>query len=180
MLVRDIMASPPITAAPDLSVLDAARLMKQRDIGSLIVQDGTRAVGIVTERDLVVKVVAEGLDPRAMRLRELMSSPLLTVPPTMDVLDAARAMAKHHVRRLPVTMGNGLVGMVTERDILEVSPDLIEVTRARGPEESDEGTAADDGYMSKCEACGSLSDGLRGTEGLLVCEDCWQEQQAKA
>jgi CBS domain-containing protein len=174
MLVRDIMASPPVTAPPDLSVLDAARMMTERNIGSLIVQEGSRPVGMITERDLVGKVVAAGLDPKATRIRELMSSPLLTIPPDMDVLDAARAMARHHVRRLPVLSGAALLGIVSERDILEVSPDLIEVTRMLPDEE--EG-ATEEPYIAKCEACSCLTDGLRTTSGLLLCEDCWQEQR---
>ncbi|HEV8359187.1 MAG TPA: CBS domain-containing protein [Candidatus Thermoplasmatota archaeon] len=178
MLVRDIMASPPVTAAPDLTVLDAARLMKERNIGSLIVEDNHRPVGILTERDLVGKVVAQGLDPRATHVRELMSTPLLTVPPEMDVLEAARAMARHHVRRLPVINGSKLLGIVSERDILEVSPDLIEVTRTLGG--AAEELAPEEAYMSKCEACNSLSDGLRAGDGMLLCEDCWQERETTA
>lgn len=178
MLVRDIMASPPVTASPDLSVLDAARLMKERNIGSIIVQDGARPVGILTERDLVGKVVAAGRDPRATLIRELMSTPLLTIPPDTDVLDAARTMAKHHVRRLPVQNGTKLLGIVSERDILEVSPDLIEVTRTLGPESDEE--APEEQFLSKCEQCSCLSDGLNRSGGLLLCEDCWQEQRTRA
>jgi CBS-domain-containing membrane protein len=103
-----------------------------------------------------------------------MSSPLLTIPAEMDVLDAARTMARHHVRRLPVTNGAKLMGIVSERDILEVSPDLIEVTRTLGGEE--EGST-EEPYISKCENCSCLTDGLRTTGGLLLCEDCWQEQR---
>ena len=179
MHVRDIMVSPPVTTSPELTILEAARLMKQRNIGSLIVQEGQRALGIVTERDLVGKVVAEGRDPRSTLVRDLMSSPLLTVPPEMDVMEAARSMARHHVRRLPVLQGSRLLGIVTERDILEVSPDLIEVTRARnGTAGEDEGL--EERFLSKCEACGGLADGLQSSEGQLVCEDCWQEQRAPA
>lgn len=177
MFVRDIMASPPVTAPPGMTVLEAARLMRARDIGSLIVQDGSRAVGIVTERDLVGKVVAEGRDPRTTQVRELMSSPLLTIKPDADVLDAARAMARHHVRRLPVQNGANLLGIVSERDILEVSPDLLEVTRALGEEGAAEVPGED--FISKCEGCGKLSDGLETREGMLVCEDCWREQRAR-
>lgn len=178
MLVRDIMASPPVTASPDLSILDAARLMKARNIGSLIVQDGSRPVGILTERDLVGKVVAEGIDPKAARVRELMSSPLLTVPPEMDVLEAARSMARHHVRRLPVINGTKLLGIVTERDILEVSPDLIEVTRAREGVEETEAPGED--YLSKCEACGALTEGQLARDGMLLCQDCVREERTSA
>lgn len=172
--VRDIMASPPVTAPPETSVLDAARMMRERNIGSVIVQDDGRPVGIITERDLVGKVLAKGLDPKDTHLRELMSSPLLTVPPTMDVLEAAHVMALHHIRRLPVLNGAKLLGVVSERDILEVSPDLIEVTRMMGSPPADE--PQEEEFLSKCEACNCLTDGLRDNDGLLLCDDCWQEQ----
>jgi CBS domain-containing protein len=179
MLVRDIMASPAVTAPPELSVLEAARMMKERNIGSLIIEEAARPVGILTERDLVGKVLAEGLDPKDTTVREVMSSPLLTVKPDVDVLDAATSMARHHIRRLPVLNGSRVVGIVCERDILEVSPDLIEVTRTLGQGAADE-AAPEEEYLSKCEACYSLTDGLRTQDGLLLCEDCWQEQRTRA
>jgi CBS domain-containing protein len=172
VLVRDIMASPPVTAAADLPLIDAARLMKERNIGSLIVEDPShRPLGIVTERDLVGKAMAEGLDPKATRLRELMSSPLLTIPADMDVLDAAKTMARHHVRRLPVLNGTRLLGVVSERDILEVSPDLIEVTRLRMPEAEDGREQA----VRRCDHCDGLTDRISAGDGRVLCEDCWEE-----
>lgn len=175
MKVRDIMASPAVTAPPEFSVLDAARLMKERNIGSLVVHDGRSPVGILTERDLVTKALADGLDPKGTRVRELMSSPLLTIPADADVLDAARTMSRHHVRRLPVVNGVSLVGIVSERDILEVSPDLIEVTRTLAPPLQEE--PSEEPFLSKCEMCSCLTEGLRTAEGLLLCEDCWDEQR---
>jgi CBS domain-containing protein len=175
LTVRDIMTSPPITASPDATALEAARLMKERNIGALIISEGQRPVGIVTERDLVRKVVSEGVDPKGVRVRELMSSPVLTVPPGMDVLEAARSMARHKVRRLPVLHGQQLLGIVTERDVLEVSPDLLEVTRELEPQAD-----ADSAFLTKCASCGSLTDGSRTSDGQVFCEECWHELRTRA
>jgi len=178
--VRDIMASPPVTTTADCTALDAARLMRDRNIGSLIVNDGSRPVGILTERDILAKVVAEGIDPKGVTAGELMSSPILTIAPDADVLDAAISMARHGVRRLPVLNGSGqLAGILCERDILAVSPEMVEVTRTSW-DAADEEHVEEDDFISKCEACMCLSDGLRSTDGMLLCEDCWQEQRVKA
>ncbi|MCA1814676.1 MAG: CBS domain-containing protein [Halobacteriales archaeon] len=176
LLVRDIMTSPPITASPDATALDAARIMKERNIGAVIVNEGQRPVGILTERDLVRKVVSEGVDPKSVRVKELMSSPVLTVAPSMDVLEAARTMARHRVRRLPVLRGQELLGIVTERDVLEVSPDLLEVTRDLEASAGD----ADSAFLTKCSSCGALTDGQRASDGLVFCEECWHELRTRA
>lgn len=175
--MRDIMTSPPVTAPTEITALDAARLMKERNIGSLLLTDAGRPVGILTERDLVRKVVAEGADAAGVQVRELMSTPVLTIPPSMDVLEAAKTMARHSVRRLPVVQAGRLMGIVTERDILEVSPDLVEVTRALG---APVGAEPDGMFLVPCSDCAALTDGHRASDGMVFCEECWLEQRTRA
>lgn len=174
VLVRDIMTPAPVAVPPSASVYEAARLMRGRNIGSLLVMEGARPVGIVTERDFVTKVLAEGANPRELRVGDVMSSPLLTVPPTLGVEEAARLMARKGVRRLPVSDRGRLVGLVTERDIVAALPSLAEVTHRSGGA-LDGGGAA----LTACDSCLGLTDGSRRVDGQVVCENCYLELRAR-
>ncbi len=117
MLVGDIMHREVTTVRGDEDFAAAARLMHERHISSLIVTDGSRPAGILTERD-VVNVVAEGLDPAATRVRDRMSTDLATVTPRDDVAEAARLMAERGIRHLPVVRKDDLVGIISIRDLI--------------------------------------------------------------
>jgi CBS domain-containing protein len=116
--IRDLMTEGPRTATPDDDVATAARRMRDEDAGALPVVEGERLVGMLTDRDVVVRVVAEGRDPTATRVGEVASRRLVTVDPQQDADEALRLMAQHQVRRLPVVEEDGkLVGMVAQADM---------------------------------------------------------------
>lgn len=116
-VVRDVMTSSPTTVTPQTSVVEAARLMEKEDVGPLpVVEDGS-LVGIVTDRDLVVRVIAEGRDPASTVVGEVCSSKPVTVSPDDDVSHALTLLAKHQVRRLPVAEGDQIVGIVAQADL---------------------------------------------------------------
>jgi CBS domain-containing protein len=112
MKVSEIMTAQPATLAPTATLGEAATLMKQEDCGSLPIVEGGRLVGIVTDRDLVVRGLAAGKDPRASRVSEVMSADPITVRPDSSVDEARKLMADRQVRRLPVVDGGSLVGIV--------------------------------------------------------------------
>ena len=118
-VVADIMSSPVITIDIDAKVIDAAKIMAGKKIGSIIIMEGDRAVGIVTERDLLERVLGEGKDPSKVVMREVMSSPLISIGKNTAILEAMRVMRRHDIRRLTVIEGEQLIGIVTERDILK-------------------------------------------------------------
>jgi len=116
--IRDIMTSNPSTVEPDKTVVDAARIMKQEDAGVVPVTENGRLTGMVTDRDIAIRVVAEGRDPQSTPVREVASKDLVTVDPQQDLDEALRLMAQHQVRRLPVVEEDGrLVGVVAQADI---------------------------------------------------------------
>ncbi len=116
--VRDVMTSDPRSVEPSTTVADAAQLLKSQDVGSLpIVEDG-RLLGMLTDRDIVLRVVAEGKDPQATHVGDVASRALVTVDPQQSLEEALRLMAKHQVRRLPVVEEDGrLVGIVAQADV---------------------------------------------------------------
>ena len=118
MLVRHAMAMSPVTATPELTAGDAAGLMMANDIGALPIVDGDRLVGIVTDRDLVLRVLAGRKDPREVRVVDVATTKdVWTVTPDTQLRDARALMAEHRVRRLPVVKDERLVGMVSLGDV---------------------------------------------------------------
>jgi CBS domain-containing protein len=116
--VGDLMAARPRCVTPETPVNEAARLMEAEDVGALPVLDGERLVGMVTDRDIVVRAVAQGKDPRGMPVREIASSDLVSVRPDDDLSDALQLMAGNQVRRLPVVDDDDhLVGILSQADL---------------------------------------------------------------
>jgi CBS domain-containing protein len=107
-----------IAAQATDTVLHAANLMNERNIGGVVVMDGGRVVGIFTERDVLRRVVAAGLDPAATTVADVMSAPVITCPPDMSIDDCAALMTTQGVRHIPVQGASGLDGIVTIRDLL--------------------------------------------------------------
>jgi len=168
--VVEIMTQTPVTIGEDATAHDAAGLMREKDIGSLIVVEAGKPKGIVTERDLVTKVAASDTQPSRVLVRDIMSSPLVAVHPHEEVAEAARLMSERKIRRLPVVQEGKLVGIVTENDIVRIWPQLIEVTReyARAGLESQFAK----GIEGHCDACGVYSTNLVWDRNLLVCPEC--------
>lgn len=122
---REIMTPETIWLEEELSVAEAARRMADDDLGSLPVCDGEgHLTGMVTDRDIVVKVVAQGRDPEAMQLSELADQPeVVTIGADDPVEEAIRTMKDHGVRRLPVIDGTDMVGTLSQADIARAFPD---------------------------------------------------------
>jgi CBS domain-containing protein len=122
--IREVMSSKPSAIEADKSVADAAKLMRDEDVGLAPVVEGNRLVGTLTDRDITVRVVAEGKDPQSTTVREVASTDLVTVDPEQDLDEAVRLMAQHQVRRLPVVEEDGrLVGVVAQADVARQADD---------------------------------------------------------
>ena len=120
-LVKDVMEKNVQTVDLDTTAKKSAALMAKKEIGSLVVVQGGAAVGIVTERDLVSKVIADGLDPAKVLVRDIMSTPLITIQPDAKIAEAARLMNEYKIRRVVVTAADGsLAGIVTASDLARV------------------------------------------------------------
>jgi CBS domain-containing protein len=118
------MTSNPTSVVADNPVVEAARIMKDKDVGIVPVVEGGRLVGTVTDRDIAVRVVAEGKDPQSVRVREIASTDVVTVDPQQDLDEALRLMASHQVRRLPVVEEGGkLIGIVAQADVAREAND---------------------------------------------------------
>jgi CBS domain-containing protein len=118
MLVRHAMATRPVTASPDMNAGDAAGLMSANDIGVIPVTEGERLVGLVTDRDLVLRVLAVRKDPRSVRVGDIATTRgIETTSPDAQLRDARELMAQRRIRRLPVVEDGRLVGMLSLGDV---------------------------------------------------------------
>jgi CBS domain-containing protein len=122
--VQEAMTSNPKTVSSDQTVVDAARIMKQEDAGIIPIVDGEKLIGVITDRDITITVVAEGKDPQSTKVNEVASRDLVTIDPQQDLDEALRLMASHQVRRLPVVEEDGkLVGILAQADVARTTDD---------------------------------------------------------
>ena len=115
--VRDLMTPNPVTVEPSTTAIDAAKVMIENKVGPLPVVEGDRAVGIVTDRDLIAHVLAEGRDPQSTTVDEIATKDLVTAAPDMDLDDASQLLVEHQLDRLVILEEGKLVGILSEADI---------------------------------------------------------------
>ena len=116
-MVRDVMTADPITLDSGATAVDAARAMRDSDIGAIIVLDGDGTCGIVTDRDITIRVIAEGRDPATTKLGDICSRDLTTLAPTDSTQRAIELMREKAIRRIPVVEGDQPVGIVSLGDV---------------------------------------------------------------
>ncbi|MEM2242206.1 MAG: CBS domain-containing protein [Candidatus Bathyarchaeia archaeon] len=125
LLVKDVMITDVVTVEPNVNVRRAVRAMNDFEIGCLIVVEAGRVVGVLTERDVLKRVVDEGRNPDKTLVKEVMSKPPITINPDADLEDAIELMFKHKIKKLPVVENGKLVGLVTFTDLVRAQPALI-------------------------------------------------------
>jgi CBS domain-containing protein len=122
--IRDVMTGSPRSLGSGSSVIEAARLMRDEDTGIVPIVEGDKLVGTVTDRDIAIRIVAEGKSPESTTVGEIASRELVTIDPQQELDEALRLMARHQVRRLPVVEEDGrLVGIVAQADIARNASD---------------------------------------------------------
>jgi len=127
--VEDVMVEDVVTVRPEYSVKKAVEIMNKHEIGCLIVVNRGKAVGIVTERDVLRRVLVGGRDPKKTKVHEIMSAPLVVGNSQMEIEDAIRLMFEMKVKKLPIVDKGKLVGLVTLTDIARYQPQMIELLK---------------------------------------------------
>jgi len=127
VIVRDIMTKNVRVVRPDTSVQEVVATMNKFNIGSIVVVQGERPVGIITERDILKRQVEPCLAPETLTARHIMSSPVITIDENLSIEEAARLMTKKRAKRLPVMNGGKLVGIITYTDIVFKVPAMLSV-----------------------------------------------------
>jgi CBS domain-containing protein len=121
--IREVMTTDVRACEPNVAVTDAAKLMAKEDVGPIPIVEEGRLVGLITDRDIVVRVIAEGKDPKLTKVGQIATKDLVNVSPDADLDEALKLMAERQVRRLPVVEGDRLIGIVAQADVARMGKD---------------------------------------------------------
>jgi CBS domain-containing protein len=174
--VGDAITKNPITIKPSASLKQCADLMAKKHVGSILVEEKGKIVGILSEQDIVRKAVAKGVAAKK-KVKDVMATKLITISPDKDVFDAIRVMRDYNIRHLPVMNKDQFVGLVTMKDILKIEPDLfdllVEKFEVRGQARKPAFKVGE--REGVCELCGEYAEELASVDGIQVCEKCEDE-----
>jgi len=126
MPVREIMVTNVITAEDTMTALEGARKMAEHKIGSLVITNNDKPIGIVTERDMIQKLISKGIAPDSVMLKDVMSQPLIAIKPDESLSSAAQKMLEKDIRRLPIVDGGKLLGIITDADMISFASSVTD------------------------------------------------------
>ncbi len=172
--VGDVMAKGIVTVKPEDTVKKACEIMAKHDLSGMTVMERGKVVGMLTQGDLVA-MIARGENPSKIKVRNIMGTKLASISPNADIRKAAEVMVENRVKRLPVLKNGRLVGVITQTDIVRISPSVYDLIFEKAKMET--GTILDTefGMSGECEECGNYSEDLRNINGTLVCQECREE-----
>lgn len=171
--VLDAMTRTPVSISPGKTVSECAKIMLKKGVGGIMVVENGEIRGIVTEKDMVEKVIAKSLNPKNVKVSEIMSKKPIFIKPNLDIYDALIEMRDSDVRRLPVVHEGKLVGLLTEKDILKIEPSLFDlmVEKMEVAEETGKPVFVKGLKIGKCEECGYEAR-LFDINGRRLCNIC--------
>jgi len=178
--LRDVMVQEVVKGAMNLNVMEAAKLMRKHDVDNIVVLNNGEPVGIVTEWDIISKLVSKDIKPSTVKLKDIMTTPLITASTNDRLSEIARKMAAERIRRIPVIDSGELVGVVADVTVISISPEMnsimAELIEINGRGETFGVESEGDGMgQGICEKCGSFSYFMEIHGGLMVCESCKEE-----
>ena len=172
--VKDAMKTRVVTARPNQNVFEASKIMKKEDIGSLIICEGNKPIGIVTREDIINKITAEDLKASDVLLKDIMSNELVTCPPDCDISEAAKLMSKHQYERIPIVSMGKLIGIISTREVAKVAPAVLEIMTEHLRIEQ-QPPIFEETNTGDCELCGNYSEELHNINDRWVCDTCKEE-----
>jgi len=173
--VKDAMISPVIIGKPEQTVLEASKKMKEKGVGSLIIVENSKAIGIITREDIINKVNAKDLLSSKVLVKDIQTTELVTCSPNSDITEAARIMSKYRYERIPVVEYGKLVGIISAREIAKVAPPMLEIATEHLRINNDSGIRLEEN-SGECQVCGNYSDTLHYVEDKWICDNCREEQ----
>jgi CBS domain-containing protein len=178
VLVKDVMSRPAITVGADKSAKFAGELMRKNRKGFLVVVHGSSPVGVISDSDLINKIVAKGNDPSKFIVSDLMNKPLITVSPGEDIAEAVKKMKKNNIHRLPVVDHEKVVGVLSLTDIARSSPEMFYLLEYRQEMKKHPIEIKEKMTAGICDSCDNFSDHLKKTAGgKWLCESCIDEEE---
>ncbi len=168
----DIMKKAVITVKKMDKLEKVVKIMAKVGIGGVVVTEGGKVIGILTEKDIIRQVLAKGKNYKTVKVKDIMSSPVKTVRPETDVEEGFRIMRDLNIERLPVVDKGRLIGIVTERDLIKVEPALRTLMEDKIDLTGISAQFKDLSWSGRCQNCDMYSEDLKEDDGQLLCEDC--------
>ncbi len=176
--VMDAMTRKVLTERPDSTLQQCAKKMLAQKVGSILVTENNKLLGIFTEEDIVRKIVAAEKDPARTLAKDIMNSKLIVIEPHRDIYDAMIKMKENKITHLPVMEGAKLAGIITMKDILKIEPALfdfiVEKYEIKEEESKPVKMIVKEGM---CETCGQYSEEIITVEGIQMCAECRSEEE---
>jgi CBS domain-containing protein len=173
--MSDIMVKKVITISRASTVEDAVRLMNEHEIGCLVVTENKNAVGMLTERDLMKRVLARSQDPKKTKVEQVMSVPLISLGPNVEIGDASRIMFQKNIKKMPIVKNDKLLGLITLTDILRIQPQLIKMYKILSSDLAPKRIKKVLDYYLLVDTKPDLQTNLKGLNGYpLKCPMCGQ------
>ncbi|MBS3100981.1 CBS domain-containing protein [Candidatus Woesearchaeota archaeon] len=176
--VYDCMTTKPISVPSDVSLEECAKVMAKNHVGALVIKDNHQSKGLITEQDIVRKVIAKGINPLTKKVSDFMETEIMTISPNDDIYDALIKMRDSNIRHLPAVENGKMVGLLTLKDILKIEPQLFEllVEKFELREETRKPISRIIEREAICQGCGAYAEDIRKVKGSLLCERCASEQ----
>ena len=176
--VHECMTTKPISVSSEASLEECAKVMAQNHVGALVIKDNQHSKGLITEQDIVRKVLAKGINPLTKKVRDFMETKLMTISPNDDIYDALIKMRDSNIRHLPVVDNGKMVGLLTLKDVLKIEPQLFEllVEKFELREETRKPINRVISNEAICQGCGAYVEDVKRVKGSLLCERCAIEQ----
>lgn len=179
VLVKDIMSKPVLTLDLNASVERAGKLMAKTRKDSLIITKNGKPVGILTDSDLIKKIVAKNIKPSTVKVKNLMSAPLISVSPEETVLEASRKMKRSNIKRLPVLSNGKLVGIISTTDIARTVPEMVDILEYKLHTKEFPAEIREEITSGICDNCDNFSVNLKNVNDQWLCEDCREELKSE-
>ncbi|MBI2647623.1 CBS domain-containing protein [Candidatus Woesearchaeota archaeon] len=176
--VHDCMTTKPIFVTPKTTLLECAKVMAKNHVGALVIKEDQKSKGLITEQDIVRKVIVKGINPLTKKVRDFMETKLITINSDDDIYNALIIMRDHNIRHLPVVEKGEMIGLLTLKDILKIEPQLFEllVEKFELREETRKPINRVIPNEAICQGCGAYVENVKKVKGSLLCERCAAEQ----
>lgn len=178
--VKDIMSKPALKIEQDKSVKDAAAKIKDSRRGFLVVVKSNKPVGVLSDSDIIGRVVAKNSQPNKVKIKDVMTRYFVSINSDEDVLTAVRKMKRGNVHRLPVIDNGKIVGVISLTDIARTSPEMLDLLEYRlkmkeaAPEITEEHTSG------ICDNCGDYIEDMKRVDDKWLCEDCREDLRSES
>lgn len=177
--VMDAMTINPVIISKNTSLKKCAQIMEKKHVGTVLVGDKENIEGVLTEQDIVRKVISRGINPLERNVGDFMEKKLLKIKPEKDVFDALILMRDKNIRHLPVFDGKKFKGLLTIKDILKIQPQLFDIMIEKFElrEESRKPIFEPKEKEGICQICGNYFEELLKVEETLMCKRCKEESK---